>query len=162
VTLKSHALRIAALLPIAFWAGCFHQTGPEDPSPVPVPPLVSVTVQYRQPNGCLNVTSPCEGRVVFFGSWMQTGQFIYLTEVPNGLIWTGTVSGVPVNFPPTDQPYLVRIYDPYLIDTPTGGVTADRLQVGGQAPNQFYAYGTPSESALIFVDAVGAGHNPPS
>jgi hypothetical protein len=156
---KPHALFVA-LLPIALGAGCFHQTGPEDPSPVAVPPLVSVRVEYRQPNGCLNVTSNCDGRVVFFGSWMPKGKEVLLTQVEGTFVWTGTITGVPVNFPPVDQPYLVRVYDPYLRDYQTAGVTADRLQVGGAPLTQFYLYGTSSESGLIYIDATGVGHSP--
>jgi hypothetical protein len=139
---------------------CFHQTGPEDPTPVSVPPLVTVTIQYRQPSACLNITSPCDGRVVFFGSWMPAGNQILLTEDPSTFVWTGTASNVPVNFPPTDSPYYVRIYDPYLRDLGTGGITADRLAVGGQALTKFEAYGSPAESALVYIDARGIGHNP--
>ena len=157
--MKPHALFVAALLPVA-WAGCFHQTGPEDPSPVAVPALVSVRVEYRQIYGCLNVVSPCDGPVTFFGSWMPGGKQIVLTQVSGTAVWTGTVSGVPVNFPPVDQPYLVRVYDPYLRDYPTGGATADRLQVGGQALTQFYEHGTVTEFGLIYIDATGVGHSP--
>lgn len=159
-TLKSRALFFAALLPTALGVGCFRQTGPEDPSPVAVPALVSVRVEYRQPNGCLNITSDCEGRVVFFGSWMPRGKEIFLTKVSGTFVWTGTVSGVPVNFPPVDQPYFVRVYDPYLRDYQTAGVTADRLQVGGQVLTKFFEYGTTSESGLIYIDAQGVGHSP--
>ena len=160
MTLKPRALRIAALLPIALWAGCLHQTGPEDPSPVPVPTLVSVTVQYTQPTTCQNTTSPCSGGVLFWASWIQNGQAVQLIQTPGTYVWTGTLSNVPVNFPPVGEPYLARVYDPYLIDTPTAGNTAERLKIGGQVVSQFYQYGTPYESGLIYVDAVGVGHNP--
>ena len=157
--MKPQALFVA-LLPIALGAGCFNQTGPEDPSPVPVPALVSVQVVYRQPNGCLNFTSNCDGPVVFWGSWMPQTAQIVLAQTPGTFIWTAKVSGVPVNFPPVDQPYLVRVNDPYIRDFPTGGATADRLQVGGQAVTQFYQYGTIFESGLMYVDATGVGHSP--
>ena len=157
--MKPHALFVA-LLPIALGAGCFHQTGPEDPSPVAVPPLVSVRVEYRQPNACLNVTSPCDARVVFFGSWMPPGKEVLLTRIEGTFVWTGTVTGVPVNFPPVDQPYLVRVFDPYLLDYQTAGVTADRLQVGGAPVTQFYYYGTTQEVGLMYIDATGVGHSP--
>jgi hypothetical protein len=158
VTVKPHALFVA-LLPIALGAGCFHQTGPEDASPVAVPALVSIRIEYRQPYGCLNVASPCDGPVTFFGSWMPQGTQIVLSQV-SAFVWTGTATGVPVNFPPVDQPYLVRVYDPFLRDYPTGGATADRLQVGGQALTQFYEHGTFAEFGLIYIDATGVGHSP--
>ena len=157
--MKPHALFLAALLPVALGVGCFQQTGPEDPSPVPVPALVSVRLEYRQPYGCLSFTSPCDGPVSFFGSWMPQGTRIVLTQVST-FVWTGMASGVPVNFPPVDQPYLVRVYDPYVPDYPTGGATAERLQVGGQSVTQIYQPGTITEFGLIYIDAVGVGHSP--
>ena len=65
-----------------------------------------------------------------------------------------------MNFPPADQPYLVRVGDPFLRDYQTAGATADRLQVGGQALTKFLDYGTPGESGLVYIDAQGVGHNP--
>jgi hypothetical protein len=156
---KPHAVFVA-LLPIALGTGCFHQTGPEDASPVDMPALVSVRVEYRQPNGCLNVTSTCEGRVAFYGSWMPRGQAFLLTQISGTFVWRGIVPGVPVNFPPVDEPYKVWVSDPYLQDYQTAGQTADRLQVGGQILNQFYDYGTTAEAGAIYVDATGAGHSP--
>jgi hypothetical protein len=89
------------------------------------------------------------------------GRFAVLSQQPGTFIWTGTLTGVPANFPPIDdQPYLVRIIDPYLKDTVTGGATADRLQVGGQLLTRFYEYGTPAESGLVYIDMQGGGHNP--
>ena len=52
---------------------------------------------------------------------------------PGTLTWTGTVTGVPANFPPRDEPYFVRVYDPHLVETASGGIAASRLLVGGQA-----------------------------
>jgi len=143
-------------------AGCwdFHPEVPEGPSPVPVARLVSVTVQYRQPFDCFNEPSLCSGRVVFFGSWMQLGGYVLLEPVAGTSIWTGVVPNVPVNYPPVDEPYLVRIADPHLWETPTNGVTASRLLVGGQALTHFDFVGTPQESALLYVDDAGVGHNP--
>jgi hypothetical protein len=157
------ALRFALLVPIGLLASCFHQEGPEDPSPIPQPTLVSVRVEYRQPNGCLGSSPSCDrGPVVFTGSWMSPqGIYTVLTRTPGTFIWTGTVTNVPSNFPPIDQqPYFVRIIDPFLSDTATGGATADRLQVGGQLLTRFYEYGTPAESGLIYIDVQGVGHNP--
>src|SRR5262249_17733040 len=127
--LRIHARHLAVFFAVAS-ASCFHQTGPEDPSPIELPIQVTVTVQYRQPNSCANTTDTCDTRVVFFGSWMPNGTGVLLTR-STPFVWTGRVSGVPVNFPPRDQPYLVRVDDPHLRDTATGGVTADRLTVGG-------------------------------
>jgi hypothetical protein len=158
--LSSRALRLGLLLPLGLLPSCLHQEGPEDPSPIPVPTLVSVRVEYRQPNGCVNTSSPCEGSVYFFASWMLQGGYIVLSRTPDTNFWSGTATSVPVNFPPTDQPYLVRVFDPYLQDTPTGGVAADRLEVGGQTLTKFMDYGTPSESGLVYIDAQGVGHNP--
>jgi len=131
----------------------------EGPPPVPSPRLVSVRVEYRQPNGCVNVVNPCNTRVVFFGSWMQPGGEVLLSQNP-GYVWTGTVLNVPVNFPPREQPYLVRVFDPHLIETPTGGVTASRLVVGGQMITFFDQPGTTAESGVIFIDDNGIGRNP--
>jgi hypothetical protein len=118
-----------------------------------------VHVEYRQPRGCSNVASLCETRVVFFGSWMHPGEEVLLDPQP-GLIWTGEANNVPVNWPPEDSPHLVRVFDPHLTDTATGGVTAARLQVGGQMLTRFDSPGTTSESAFVYVDDVGVGHNP--
>ena len=67
---------------------------------------------------------------------------------------------MPVNFPPVDQPYRVWVYDPYLRDYQTAGVTADRLQVGGQVLTKFFDYGTSQETGAIYIDAQGVGHSP--
>jgi ribosome-associated heat shock protein Hsp15 len=40
----SRVLRLALLLAVGFLGACLHQEGPEDPSPVPFPTLVSVRV----------------------------------------------------------------------------------------------------------------------
>ncbi len=132
----------------------------EGPPPVPSPRLVSVRVEYRQPNGCVNVVNPCNTRVVFFGSWMQPGGEVLLSQNPGTYVWTGVVLNVPVNFPPREQPYLVRVFDPHLTETPTGGVTASRLVVGGQMITFFDQPGTTAESGVIFIDDNGIGRNP--
>src|SRR5437899_6049116 len=92
----------------------------EGPPPLPSPRLVSVRVEYRQPNGCVNVSNPCNTRVVFFGSWMQPGGEVLLSESPGTYTWTGTAPNVPVNFPPRVQPYLVLVLDPHLTETQPG------------------------------------------
>ena len=132
----------------------------EGPGPVAQPRLVSVQVEYRQPNHCFNAVNPCTGRVVFFGSWMHPGGEVLLTQAPGTFSWTGTVTSVPVNFPPRDQPHLVRVFDPHLIETETGGVTASRLLVGGQTIVFFDQPGTTSESGWIYVDDNGVGRSP--
>lgn len=153
--------RLASVVLAVLGVGCDFQPDPL-PGPDPLPParLVSVAVEYRQPNGCLNVSARCDDLVVFFGSWMRPGQEVYLQAAGGGLVWTGVVQGVPVNWPPSDEPHLVRVFDPHLVDSPTGGVTAARLIVGGQILSQFDSPGTPKESGLVYVDDNGVGRNP--
>jgi hypothetical protein len=118
-----------------------------------------VKIEYRQPNGCQNASGRCADRVVFFGSWMQAGEEILLEPVP-GHLWVGKANDVPVNWPPVIPPHRVRVFDPHLVDTPTGGVTALRLRVGGQILTRYDDEGTPSESGRVHVDRNGIGHNP--
>jgi hypothetical protein len=153
----------AALALAAACSGCDFQPDPDPgPTAVAAPALASVTILYRQPNGCANASpGGCDNLVVFFGSWMRAGQEIYLTPDAGEHFWTGVVHNVPVNWPPTDEPHLVRVFDPHLVDTATGGVTAARLTLGGQALTQFDSPGTPQESALAYVDYNGVGRNPP-
>jgi len=141
--------------------GCldFQKDPPAGPSALPAARYATVHVQYRQPNGCANVASPCDSRVVFFGSWMRPGEELLLDGGP-GHVWTGTAVNVPVNWPPQEAAHLVRIFDPYLSETETGGVTASRLTVGGQVVTAFEQIGTPAESAYVYVDDLGVGHNP--
>jgi hypothetical protein len=121
---------------------------------------VTVRVEYRQPNDCFNVAARCQDRVVFFGSWMHKGDEVLLGLASGTRQWTGIAPRVPVNFPPQDFPHLVRVFDPHLVDTPTGGVTAARLVVGGQVITQYDQPATPYESGLIYVDDNGQGRNP--
>jgi hypothetical protein len=136
------------------------------PSPAPVLRLVSVTVEYRQPAGCKNSPDRCADHVVFFGSWMrqgtggQPGDEVLLGTPAGPNFWTGVVTNVPVNWPPVDLPHYVRVYDPHLHDTPSGGVTAARLTIGGQIITQYDSPGTTKESGLIYIDDNGVGHNP--
>jgi hypothetical protein len=143
-------------------AGCydFHLQGPEDPPVDVVPRTVSVTIQYRQPSSCQNDSSRCDDPVVFYGSWMREGNEFSLTPDVNSHVFRGTALVVPVNYPPRDQPYFVRIYDPYLARTSSGGFTARRLVVGGESLTQVESSGSRQERALIFVDENGLGHNP--
>jgi hypothetical protein len=138
----------------------FHLTGPEDPEPVNPPQLTSVTIEYRQPNGCENSFGRCDDPVVFFASWLEPGNEFRLTRDPGGFIWRGTANRVPVNFPPRDHPHAVRVYDPHVADAPTGGAAAERLRIGGEILTVFDSPGGPREVALVYVDANGIGHNP--
>lgn len=119
-----------------------------------------MTVEYRQPQGCLNVATPCDEPVIFFGSWMHPGQEFRLTPDPGSYVWRGTARGVPVNYPPRDQGHLVRIFDPFLREGPGSGVTAQRLWVGGERLDRFDKPGGEDESAIVFIDANGVGHDP--
>jgi hypothetical protein len=143
-------------------AGCnaFRLSSPEDAPEVNPPRVVSVTVQYRQPQGCLNEERRCDDPVVFFGSWMHPGEEFHLTPDPGSFVWRGTARGVPVNYPPRDQPHLVRIFDPHLREGPGGGVTAQRLWVGGELLDKFDTPGGENESGLVYIDESGTGHDP--
>jgi hypothetical protein len=157
---RPHLLAVAAALLVG--SGCydFHLTGPED-APLPNPPnLVPVTIEYRQPNGCVNSRTNCDDLVVFFASWMREGDEFPLRRDPGGHIWRGVAFGVPVNFPPRDDPHTVRVFDPHILDHPSGGVTAERLRVGGESLTVIDSPGTPRESGLIFIDENGQGRNP--
>ena len=155
-------LRCFAVLALAVpWVACDFQPDPP-PGPTAVGPgrFVSVTIQYRQPSSCANAAAACENPVVFLGSWMRTGQELYLSSDPGSHVWTGVAPGVPVNWPPVDEPHLVRVFDPYLFETETGGVTAARLVLGGQMLDTYDQPGTPQESARVYVDDNGVGRNP--
>jgi hypothetical protein len=132
----------------------------EGPSELPLTSLTTVTVEYRQPNQCANVSSACTERVVFFGSWMSPGQGLPLDPAP-GHMWVGQATDVPVNWPPVIAPHLVRVFDPYLVRTETAGRTAARLRVGGQVVTEYYDAGTPAESGRVYVDHNGYGHPTP-
>jgi hypothetical protein len=157
---QGRRIALALLALAAAPPGCdFQPDPPEGPSALPAH-LASVRIEYRQPNGCANAPAACENLVVFFGSWMRTGQEIYLESDPGSHLWTGVAQGVPVNWPPVEEPHLVRVFDPHLVDTATGGVTAARLLVGGQILTQYDSPGTPQESGLVYVDDNGIGRNP--
>jgi hypothetical protein len=152
---------VLALLALAAVGGCdFQPDPPEGPSALPVARLVSVTVEYRQPAGCANSAGTCWVSPVFFASWMGPGDEVILATPAGPNLWTGTVHNVPVNWPPTDEPHYVRVWDPHLLDTPNEGSTAARLTVGGQAIVYYDQPGTPLESGLIYVDDNGVGRNP--
>jgi hypothetical protein len=153
--------RLAWLAVVVAAAGCdFQPDPPEGPSALAPGRFVSVKIEYRQPNGCANQSSACDNLVVFFGSWLHAGEEIYLDAVPGSHVWTGVAPNVPVNWPPVDEPHLVRVFDPHLVETPTGGVTAARLLVGGQILTQYDSPGTPQESGRVYVDDNGVGRNP--
>jgi hypothetical protein len=155
-------LAVAVLVAGLLGPGCnaFRKVGADEP-PDPTPPQeVSVIIEYRQPNGCLNVVTTCDEPVVFFGSWMHPGQEFQLTPDPAHYFWRGVARNVPVNFPPREPPYLVRIFDPFLREGPGGGVTAQRLWVGGELLDRFDRPGGEDESGLVYIDASGIGHDP--
>ncbi len=153
--------RLVPLVLAAALAGCDFQPDPP-PGPTAASParFATVRVEYRQPNGCANAPVACDNLVVFFGSWMRPGQEIYLDSAPGSHVWTGVALNVPVNWPPVEEPHLVRVFDPHLVDTPSGGVTAARLLVGGQILSEYDSPGTPQESGLVYVDDNGVGRNP--
>ncbi len=159
--MRRSGLRLVLLLVAVSTASCwdFQKSAPESPSAVSPGRYVSVKILYRQPATCANDAVACDNLVVFFGSWMKPGEEIYLSEVPGSRTWAGVANGVPVNWPPTDSPHLVRVFDPHLVQTETGGVTAARLYIGGQIIYNFDQPGTPQESGLIYVDDNGVGRN---
>jgi hypothetical protein len=159
---RSRALRFVLLGLAATAAACydFHLTGPEDPATLTTPGYVSVTVEYRQPNGCLNSITPCAEPVVFFGSWMPVGGEIVLTRDAGSYIWRGVARGVPVNWPPRDAPYAVRIFDPYLRESLSRGFSSDRIVLGGEPLVRWDGGGGPDQHALVYIDQDGRGHNP--
>lgn len=132
----------------------------EGPSELPPTSYATVQIEYRQPNQCANVPSSCVDRVVFFGSWMRPGEEILLEPAP-GYMWVGQATSVPVNWPPGGAPHLVRVFDPHLVLTDSGGVTALRLTIGGQNVTDFNNVGTPTESGRVYVDDNGHGHSAP-
>jgi hypothetical protein len=149
---------LAVLLPACY---DFHLTGPEDAPTVSTPRLVSVAVEYRQLNGCLSAPSPrCDDDVVFFASWMRQGTEFRLTRDAGTFTWRGVVHNVPVNFPPRDDPYEVRIFDPHLVASCAEGFSADRIVLGGEALAKNNGEGCRGQAAFAFVDDNGRGHNP--
>jgi hypothetical protein len=141
--------------------GCydFHKTGPVEPDPVPLPETVSVTVEYVQSGSC-KAPNGCSDGVVVFGSWMRPGAEIQLTSDPGNRIWVGTLTGVPVNYPPAGDPYKIRIYDPFLQDGGATRYTGHRLTLGGQLLTDIQVMDSRDQAALAYVDSNGFGHNP--
>ncbi len=153
---------LALLLLVALSAVACDDTQPTEPEapPVPIVRTVSVTVEYTQPLFCDNVIATCDGAVFFWGSWMLGRGEFALTRHPGTHVWSGTARDVPVNFPPPGQAYLVRVFDPYLTESSTGGPTAQRLKVGGQAILYFDGAGTPAEAGWVYIDDNGQGRSP--
>jgi hypothetical protein len=161
---NSRRVRAAALGLLVALGGCynFRQEGPENPDPVPIPRLVDVSIEYRQPPECVE-GSPrerCQDNVVFFGSWMRDGEEFLLRPDPGRFIWRGTALRVPVNFPPRDGPYRVVVFDPHQAGSPTEGFTAEHLRVGDEVITRYDAPGGPREVGLIFIDENGFGRSP--
>lgn len=155
------ALRLFVVVTTALLAGgpgC-RQIGPEDPSPVPVPELVSVVIEYRQPEECLNVAEKCNDKVVFFASWKRNPSEFFLTAQADGRVHTGVAHDVPVNYPPRDEPYRVRIFDPHLANSLTEGFTAQRLRIGRELVTRIEGGGGRNETGYVYVDSNGLGHN---
>jgi hypothetical protein len=149
------------LLSLAALSACFRPDDvPTGPAVVPFPTTVTVRVEYTQPNGCVSTTVPCADLVSFYGSWMQPGKQIFLTPDASHHVWTGSVSAVPVNFPPSGAPFEVRIYDPFLQSDAVTRYTGRRLKIGTQELTRIETPGGHDEHALVFVDDTGQGHNP--
>lgn len=136
----------------------FHTVGPEDPPPLESPATVSVSIQYLQPSECLNTASTCGGPVTFQASWMKLGSFVELRQA-TAHVWVATLPNVPINYPGAD-PHRVYAVDPFLKDTLTNGVSAERLTVGGEPIVKFEFAGGASEHGLIYIDANGKGRTP--
>ena len=156
--IQSAAALISALSLLS--CNAFRRAGPQEADPVNPPAVVRVTIEYRQINECVAGSPRCDDDVVFAASWAQSGFTITLRPEPGRFVWRGTADTVPVNWPPRDQPYLVRVYDPHIVGGPTQGFTADRLKIGGELVQRFLYPGTPDELGLVFIDANGQGHNP--
>jgi hypothetical protein len=97
--------------------------------------------------------------VTFQASWLPLDTYVTLQQTAAHL-WTATIPNVPINYPGVD-PYRVYAVDPFLRDTPTEGVSADRLTVGGERIVKFDNPGTTREQGLIYIDASGRGRTPP-
>jgi hypothetical protein len=146
-------------LALASWS-CydFHTVGPEDPPPLRLPATVSVSVVYLRPSACINTFSACSGTVQFTASWMAIGSSVTLQQTA-AHIYSATIPDVPVNYPGAD-PHRVYAVDPFLRDSPTLGVSADRLTIGGEKVVKFENAGGASEKGLILIDASGQGRTP--
>jgi len=158
----SRRVALAVALSGILGSGCptLHLPGSTEPPELDSPRTVSVKIQYRQPNGCVNTSGGCEGSVVFFGTWMRPGGEFPLTQDPYSHVWSGVAYAVPVNFPPRDVPYEVRVHDPYLRESTTGGFSAQRLMVGSETIVRIELPGAYDEHGLIYIDDNGLGRTP--
>jgi hypothetical protein len=157
--------RLTLAVLVTATAGCFdfQPDPPPGPSALPAARVATVRIEYRQPNHCENPEPEhCVDLVWFLASWMHPNQDeeIPLELVPGSYTWVGVAKDVPVNWPPVDEPHVVRVFDPHLKGTPTGGVTAARLIVGGQVIYYYDQPGTPAEGGFIYIDDNGTGRNP--
>lgn len=156
----SHRAGQAALLALLL-TGClsFRGVGPSDAPQVTPPKTVRVTIEYRRPSNC---NLPCDAPVIFSASWMRPGAEFPLTSDETTLVYRGVALDVPINYPPHagEEPYTVRVFDGNLPDGGTGGMTAQRLKVGGESLNSIEDVGTGKERGDIYIDEHGAGHNP--
>jgi hypothetical protein len=91
---------------------------------------------------------------------MPAGAEFRLTRDPGTFMWRGVAHGVPVNWPPRDDPHRVWIFDPHLRESLSQGISADRIVLGGEALTRWDGGGGPQQHALAFVDQDGRGHNP--
>ena len=157
---RRHLPRLLAACLFAAACDDYHLDGPVDPEPFAPPRTVSVTVEYLQPNECVEGSPRCADNVVFFGSWMRPGEEFFLTPQPGRFLWRGTATNVPVNFPPRGAPHAVVIHDPYLTGAGNNGLTAERLKVGGEALTFIDSPGSPREVGLVYIDENGQGRNP--
>ena len=157
--MKAGRFRVVAAMAL-FLPACydFHTVGPEDPPQVANPQTVAVSVHYLQPESCVQPALTCNGPVTFHASWMALGSFITLSQTaPHS--WTATIPNVPINYP-GNQPYRVYAVDPYLSGTETGGISADRLTVGGERITKFSNLDGQRNQGLIYIDANGHGRTP--
>jgi hypothetical protein len=157
--------RVRPLVPLALGlclVSCdFQPDPPPGPSALPGERVGEIKGECRQPKRRENADAVhCNDLVWFFGSWMHPGEELPLERVPGSFTWAAVAKGVPVNWPPVASPHLVRVFDPHLTATPTEGVTASRLVVGGQGITEYDSAGTPQESGLIYVDDNGVGRSP--
>jgi hypothetical protein len=54
----------------------------------------------------------------------------------------------------------VRIFDPFMRESTTGGFTAQRLKIGDEAVTRIQEPGGHNEHGLIYIDDNGHGRSP--
>jgi hypothetical protein len=52
------------------------------------------------------------------------------------------------------------VFDPHLRGDSLGGLSANRITVGSELLTRLRDAGTTDESALVYIDENGLGHNP--